>query len=64
MKEKDDCVFNILHIRNNISFNNDNDKLNIGDIIKLKKYPLLSTFNVPFTSYTMSILLYDMIKLY
>ena len=50
-------------MRNNISFNNDNDKLNIDDIIKLKKYPLLSTFNVPFTSYTMSILLYEMIKL-
>ena len=36
MKEKNDCLFNILNIRNNISFNNDNDKLNIDDIIKQK----------------------------
>ena len=64
MKEKNDCLFNILNIRNNISFNNDNDKLNIDDITKLKKYPLFSTLNVPFTSHTMSILLYDIVKLF
>ena len=63
MKEKDDCVFNILHIRNNISFNNDNDKLNIDDITKWKNYPLLLTLNVPFTSHTMPILLYEIVKL-
>ena len=28
-----------------------------------KKYPLLSTLNVPFTSHTMSVLLYKNVKL-
>ena len=48
-------------MRNNISFNKDNDKLGIDDNAKQKNYPLLSTLNVPFTSYTMSILLYEII---
>ena len=50
-------------MRNNISFNKDNDNLDIGNFIKQKIYPLLSTLNVPFTSYTMSVLLYEIIKL-
>ena len=61
MKEKEDSLFNILNMRNNKSLNNDN--LNIDDITKQKNYPLLSTLNVPFTSYTMSVLLYKIVKL-
>ena len=30
---------------------------------KQKNYPLLSTLNVPFTSHTMSTLLYEIVKL-
>ena len=63
MKEMDDCLFNILNMKNNISFNSDNDKLHIDDITKQKKYPSLWTINVPFTSHTMSVLLYDIVKL-
>ena len=29
IKEKDNCLFNILNMRNNISFNKDNDNLDI-----------------------------------
>ena len=61
MKEKEDSLFNILNMRNNKSLNNDN--LNIDDITKQKNYPLLSTLNVPFTSHTMSVLLYEIVKL-
>ena len=50
-------------MRNNISFNSDNDKLHIDDNTKQKNYPLLSTLNVPFTSHTISVLLYDIVKL-
>ena len=63
IKEKDDYLFNILNMRNNISFNSDNDKLHIDDNTKQKKYPLLSTLTVPFTSHTMSVLLYKIVKL-
>ena len=63
IKEKDNCLFNILNMRNNISFNKDNDKLDIDDNTKQKNYPLLSTLNVPFTSHTMSVLLYEIVKL-
>ena len=63
MKEMDDCLFNILNMKNNISFNSDNDKLHIDDIIKQKKYPLLSTLYVPFTSHIMSVLLYKIVIL-
>ena len=31
IKEKDDCLFNILNMRNNISFNSDSEKLHIDD---------------------------------
>ena len=48
---------------NNQSFNNVNDKLNINDKTKRKWYPLLSTLNVLFTSYTKSTLLYKIVKL-
>ena len=58
IKEKDDYLFNILNMRNNISFNKDNDNLDIDDNTKQKIYPLLSTLSVPFTSYTMLVLLY------
>ena len=34
MKEKKDSLFNILNMRNNKSFNNDNDNLNIDDTTK------------------------------
>ena len=64
IREKDDCLFNILNIRNNISFNKDNDKLNIDDNTTYKNYSLLSTLNVPFTSHKMSILLYEIVKLF
>ena len=50
-------------MRKNNQFNNDNDNLNIDDIIKQKNYPFLSTINVPFTCYTMSTLLYEIVKL-
>ena len=63
IKEKDDCLFNILNMRNNISFNSDNDKLHIDDNAKQKNYPLLSTLNVPFILHTMSVLLYGIVKL-
>ena len=62
-KEMDDCLFNILNMKNNISFNKDIDKLDIDDNTKRKNYPLLSTFNVPFTSHTMQVLLYEIVKL-
>ena len=50
-------------MRNNISFNSDNYKLHIDDNTKHKNYPLLSTLNVPCTSNTMSVLLYEIVKL-
>ena len=50
-------------MRNNKSFNNDNDNLNIDDMTKQKNHPLLSTLNVPFTSHTMSVLFYEIVKL-
>ena len=52
-------------MRNNTSFTNDNDNDNliIDDMTKLENYPLLSAFNVPFTSHTMSSLLYEIFKL-
>ena len=52
MKEKKDSLFNILNMRNNKSFNNDNDNLNIE-----------ITLNVSFTSHTMSVLFYEIVKL-
>ena len=63
IKETNNFLFNILNMRNNISFNKDNDNLDINDNKKQKNYPLLSTLNVPFTSYTISVLLYEIIKL-
>ena len=50
-------------MRNNISFNKDNNNMDIDDNTKQKNYPLLSTLNVPFTSHIMSLLLYKIIKL-
>ena len=37
--------------------------MDIDDNTKQKSYPLLSTLNVPFTSHTMSVLLYEIVKL-
>ena len=37
IKEKDNCLFNILNMRNNITFNKDNDNLDIDDNTKQKK---------------------------
>ena len=34
IKERDNCLFNILNMRNNISFNKDNDNLDIDDNTK------------------------------
>ena len=62
-KEKDNSLFNILNMRNNISYNKDSDKIDIDDNTKQNKYPLLSTLNVPFTSHTISVLLYEIVKL-
>ena len=65
MKEKEDSLFNILDMRNNTSFNNDYDNLNIDETAKQKNHPLLSisTLCVHFTSHTLSILLYEIVKL-
>ena len=65
IKEKDDYLLNILNMRNNISFkkDNDNDNLDIDDNTKQNNYPLLSTLNVPFTTHTMAVLLYEIVKL-
>ena len=38
-------------------------KLKIDNCHKINNYPLLSTLNVPFTSHTMSTLLYEIVKL-
>ena len=59
----DNCLFNILNMRNDISFNKDNDNLDIDDNTKQKNYTLLLTLNVPFTSHKMSALLYEIVKL-
>ena len=63
IKKNHDCLLNILNMVNNISFNKDYDNLDIDDNTKQKHYPLVSTLNVPFTSHTMSVLLYDIVKL-
>ena len=63
MNEKKDSLFNILNMRNNKSFNIDSANMNIDDTTKPKKYPLLSTLNVPFTSHTISVLFYEIVKL-
>ena len=50
-------------MKNNISLNKNNDKLDIDDNTKQNHYPLLSTLNRPFTLHTMSVLLYEIVKL-
>ena len=50
-------------MRNNKPYNKDNDKIDIDDNMKQNKYPLYSTLNVPFTSHTISVLLYEIVKL-
>ena len=39
MKKKEDSILNILNMRYNKSFNNDNDNLNVDDTTKQKKIP-------------------------
>ena len=62
MEEKEDSLFILLNMKNIQSFNNNNDNLKIDDMTKQRDYPLLSTLNVPFTSHTMSTLLYEIVK--
>ena len=50
-------------MENNQSFNTVNDKLNINYITKNQNYSLLSRLKVPFTSNTMPILVYEIVKL-
>ena len=61
--EQKDSLFKILNMRNNRSFINVNNNLNNDDMSKQKKYPLLSTRNVPLISHTISTLLYEIIML-
>ena len=51
-------------MKNNISVNKDNNNLDIDDNTKQENYPLLSILNVPFTSRAMSVLLYEIVKLF
>ena len=37
--------------------------MDIDNNTKQKNYPLLSTLNVPFTSHTMYVLIYEIVKL-
>ena len=46
-------------MRNNESFINVGNNFDIGDSTKKQHYNLLSTLNVPFTSHTISKLLYE-----
>ena len=50
-------------MKNNQLFNNINHILDIDNSTKRQNYPLLLTLNVPFTSHTMSTLLYDIVNL-
>ena len=50
-------------MRNNEPFINVSNNLDIDDFKKRQDCPLLLTLNVPFTSYTISTLLYEIIKL-
>ena len=45
IKEKDNYLFNILNMRHNVSFNKDNDNLDIDNNTKQKNHPLLSTLS-------------------
>ena len=63
LKEMDEELFKLLHMRNSIKFNDDKNKLKINNLQKINNYPLLSTLNIPFTSHTMSTLLYEIVKL-
>ena len=50
-------------MKNNQLFNNINHILDIDNSTKRQNYPLLLTLNVPYTSHTMLVLLYEIIKL-
>ena len=50
-------------MRNKHSSNNVNYNLDIDDLTKQQYHPLLSTLNVPFTSHTISTLVYEIVKL-
>ena len=63
LKETENKLFKLLDMRNSIKFNDDKDKLKIGNLQQINDYPLLSTLNIPFTCHTMSTLLYEIVKL-
>ena len=63
LKETEEKLFKLLNMRNSIKFNDDKDKLKIDNLQQINNYPLLSTLNIPFTCHSMSILLYDIVKL-
>ena len=63
MKEMEEKLFKLLDMRNSIKFNDNNDKLKINKFQKIRNHHLLSTLNIPFTCHTMSILLYEIVKL-
>ena len=63
LKEMDDKLIKLLHMRNNIKYNDIKDKLKIDNCQNINNYQLLSTLNIPFTSHTMSTLLYEIVKL-
>ena len=58
MKETEEKLFKLLDMRNNIKFNDDNDKLKIDKFQTISNYPLVSTINILFTCHIMSTLLY------
>ena len=58
MKEMEEKLFKLLDMRNNIKFNDDNDKLKIDKFQTISNYPLVSTINILFTCHIMSTLLY------
>ena len=64
LQEQKDSLVRILIMRNNELFINVSNNLDIDDSTKQQNYPSLSRLNVPFTSHTMSTLLYDIIKLF
>ena len=63
LKETEDKLFKLLHMRNSIKFYDNKDKLKIDKLQQINDYPLLSTLNIPFTCHTMSTLLYEIVKL-
>ena len=63
LKETENKLFKLLDMRNSIKYNDDKDKLKIGNLQQINDYALLSTLNIPFTCHTMSTLFYEIVKL-